>query len=222
MLFGARMTSRLFFLFCVIPLLPSCASPPSSSGISSESLRSGILEEERVVGGGGSEACEVRSNGELSCWNGDDGIPAAPAGQLFKFLPPAVGPKHVCAIRTDDDIQGETFTQISTGYMGVCGLHADGTASCWEIWDWDVVDRPPADERFLSIDARGYQFMCGLHVDHTVRCWGRSHAHVESTFPSGRFRQLAATVGGACAVTEDGLRTVCWGDPRIALPDPRE
>jgi alpha-tubulin suppressor-like RCC1 family protein len=126
------------------------------------------------------------------------------------------------------------FTQISTGDMHSCGVEQRGMVYCWgsgavgtgQSNSGSFVPRPilaPAGVSFRST-ASGGHYTCALTTTGRVFCWGSAPGETsvgvpgsnrlepqELTLPPGvAFTRLAAGVGFACALDEEGA-AYCWG-----------
>ena len=69
-------------------------------------------------------------------------------------------------------------------------------------------ERPPANYRFLQVDAGGFH-TCGVTVDGEAVCWG-DNRRGQSDSPEGTFTQINAGGYHTCAMDLDGNVT-CWG-----------
>lgn len=126
------------------------------------------------------------------------------------------------------------FTQISTGETHGCGVEQQGVVYCWGsgtmgrgiVNDGSSVPRPilaPAGVSFTTTATGGY-YTCALTTTGGAFCWGHVPGEVSAGEPGGNqlepteltlppgvaFTQVAAGVGFACALDEDGA-AYCWG-----------
>lgn len=177
------------------------------------------------LGIGTASNCATRTSGETYCWGGwldHYGRWAAPAD--------------------------ETFTMLAQGEFFGCGLHADGTFTCWGeapaypphlesisagrehacgLSDQGVVCfganghgevTPPVGASFVEVDA-GAAYTCGRTAAGAVTCWGDDAAGLVSSAPATEGHlQVAAGRYQACALEGDGQAS-CWGD--VAADPPR-
>lgn len=87
-----------------------------------------------------------------------------------------------------------------------CGIHADGTLTCWGTNESG--QSVPAAGTFRSVAAGG-DFTCGIRPAHTLECWGRRS--MPSEYATDSFRAVAAAERHVCAIRTNGA-IVCWGD----------
>jgi len=137
------------------------------------------------------------------------------------------------------DALSGSWLQISSGGGHSCGIHTDGTMSCWgrnlmgELGSGPVgvgvsgpqrVNNPGGDEVWVDVSA-GSLFSCGVSSEGRLFCWGTNGgrelglgaAEVAQTRPTpvdvtGRpiFESIASSVDHSCALDETG-RAFCWG-----------
>lgn len=168
--------------------------------------------------------------GELTCGLDGTGAPVCWAPDWLPWTAPPVG---------------TTFTSISVGHLGACGLKADGKPVCF---GHESVVLPP-DEAFVEVAAAhpgacgrkvdgsvtcwGFSgvptspadrftqlsgantTMCGLRTDGTIKCWGEMNDAFSAAIPTGSFTQVDVGGAGACALASTGAVT-CWGGNAIA------
>jgi len=118
----------------------------------------------------------------------------------------AVGPRHSCAIRTDNTIAcwGNNYTFT---YSKETGYGANYTGQ---------LDAPVGQYKSVGV---GLFNSCGLRTDGTVACWGgNARQNPDGTFdliagepfPGGTFTSIAVARNHACGIRQD--KTVaCWG-----------
>jgi hypothetical protein len=98
-----------------------------------------------------------------------------------------------------------TFTQISAGPAGVCGVDVAQRISCW-----GGGLGPPAQDAavtFSSVDATG-SLQCGVTTRHEVRCWSEGR---EVAVRGSDYASVSTSSCGACAVTTGG-DVRCWDE----------
>jgi hypothetical protein len=105
-----------------------------------------------------------------------------------------------------------TYVSIDMGQNHACGLHPDGTMSCWGSsgghWqDYDQVDGTP-DDVFVSY-AVGQRHNCALDAAGAVTCWGRG-VEGQTTPEPGTYTKLVAGAYHTCGLHDDGAID-CWG-----------
>jgi hypothetical protein len=153
-------------------------------------------------------ACALDGDGKMFCW-GDSALSALPG--LFQQV--AVS-RNLCGLRLSGALEcaspwsyasyvppapNEAFSSVSLSTVTACGIHPDGSATCWGG------DRPPTG-RFSTV-AKGSGSPCGIRTDGSIDCWSSSWP-LESQgalLPAGKFTQVTQD----CALRDD--RTVaCW------------
>lgn len=128
------------------------------------------------------------------------------------------------------------FKQVSMGAEHVCGLTEPGQVYCWgsdaagQIGTTEPLDqctgvfsalqprfafrcslipmRAQVPEAVREIAAFGGT--CALGVSNTLYCWGDTFGSATFGKPTQWLSTLVASVGRACAVTQDA-KVVCWG-----------
>ncbi len=159
------------------------------------------------------------SSGKLLVW-GWEGIDAStlmvPEGE---YVDVDVDYKWSCAVTRDGEIRcwgenqfehepppsGSDFQKVILYNFQGCGLHRDGTLSCWN--NRAPQKLPPADTKFTQVSG-GSIISCGIKTDATILCWGLSG--VMPPPPAGRFQSVDVSTNHACAVSERG-HAQCWG-----------
>lgn len=129
------------------------------------------------------------------------------------------------------------FKSIAAGEGSVCGLHADGTATCWpeahvslgiggrhaclaaidgtmQCWGDDSLAQasPPDGGNFIEVSA-GPEHSCAVKATGELDCWGEN-AHGEASPPPGTYAHVASGNGFSCAYSKPENLIRCWG----ALP----
>lgn len=112
---------------------------------------------------------------------------------------------------------GSDFMQISAGSYHTCGLHEDGSISCWGDTSRGRVDVPDAARRPVFVQvAAGPAHTCALDREGSAICWG-SDDYGQSSGPSEQadndstgFARLAVGANKTCGLRDDGS-AVCWG-----------
>ena len=114
------------------------------------------------------------------------------------------------------------------GGSHLCGLHADGSASCFELYEdvhGNIIDHKrsevPESRLFTQVSA-GSTHSCGILESGELLCWGEEIENFALlSAPSGsNFVQMSAGEYFSCAVQDTG-RIQCWGkDYCFAEPEP--
>ena len=141
---------------------------------------------------------------------------------------------HVCAVRTDGDIEcwgdnrwGQTsltpwldiapYRDVASGFRHTCAIGAGGEVLCWGNDSRGQTQSPPG--AFTAISA-GFWHTCALRTDGEINCWGDGAADFDldynapppdrpTTPPTGPFTAVAAGAWHTCALRPDGIAT-CW------------
>ncbi len=172
-----------------------------------------------TVVGGGSHTCALGTDGNVSCWGGND------YGQLG-----GGGTDRVAGpVRVNSD---QPFAQIAAGISHSCGVTKTGAAYCWGSNEFGQVGdsagrvqrmplRVVGGHTFRSV-ATGTSHSCGLETSGEVWCWGHNQfgqlgngstqdqskpVRVES---SAHFVVLTAGWNHSCALDAVG-HAFCWG-----------
>ncbi|MBN1337500.1 MAG: hypothetical protein JXB39_16225 [Deltaproteobacteria bacterium] len=168
----------------------------------------------------GGRPCGLTAAGDVACGDGfgsgageNVDLGALLDGTQYKDV--AVGHDFYCGLSdagalrcvTTSDIalvapEEEAFTRISGGAWMLCGLHEDGSASCW---DTDGV-RTDQTGPFTEVEA-GREGACGITGEGAIECWG--YVFVEAD--PGPFAALSMGTAAACALDPDGDMR-CWVD----------
>jgi alpha-tubulin suppressor-like RCC1 family protein len=154
----------------------------------------------RDVAVGGRFACAVSGAGEVSCWEGVDGLPQSIAG-----LPPV--------------------TRVAVGANLACA--ADGGVWCWNQWRSGIAgSAAPVSVGVTDAEdiTAGMAFGCALQTSGAVSCWGanergqlgdgttRGRTAAAIVPLPGPARRIDAGNSHACAELADGA-VWCWGHP---------
>lgn len=141
---------------------------------------------------------------------------------------------HVCAIRTDGDLEcwghnrwGQTslaqwldiapYRDVAAGYRHTCAIGAGGEVVCWGDDRYSQTQSPPG--AFAAISA-GFWHTCALRTDGEITCWGDGAAEFDLAYsavppdrpaepPAGPFTAVAAGAWHTYALRADGTAT-CW------------
>ena len=141
---------------------------------------------------------------------------------------------HVCAIRTDGDLEcwgtnnsGQTtlapwldiapYRDVAAGFVHTCAVGAAGEVLCWGDDRYGQTQSPPGT--FTALSA-GFWHTCGLRPDGEIDCWGNGAGGLALTYgavppdrpaepPAGPFTAVAAGAWHTCALRADGTAT-CW------------
>ena len=117
------------------------------------------------------------------------------------------------------------YTAVAAGGEHTCGLHSDGTITCWGNNLWGQADAPAG--QFSAVSAGG-RHSCGLRTNETVECWGKNtdrygHYVGQADAPAGHFSAVSAS-GSTFDAHTCGLRTEgtieCWGWNEDGKADP--
>lgn len=134
---------------------------------------------------------------------------------------------------------GHTFTNVSAGVLGGCGVDRDGAAWCWGanlFGELGIGDEPSGDPalepvlvsgglRFISVSA-GAAYVCGITTTGLTVCWGNNTAGqlgdstttdrlVPTPVPGANFVAVFAgakneVLDHTCALDAAGAAS-CWG-----------
>ena len=172
-------------------------------------------------------SCGITVDGALTCWGLNAGEVTA-AGGFDRLISTPEG--MFCALRRDGgtscfEFDGRDWTRTgwtlthepfvtADGRIGlVCGVHADGSASCVSAYPGgsEHVARfqPPTDVT-LTLVRVGHETVCGLDLDGLPVCWGR-RGPMSREAPDEPFVDLALDFSSACGLRADGS-VACWGD----------
>jgi hypothetical protein len=85
-----------------------------------------------------------------------------------------------------------TFTSLSAGNAGTCGIRTDGTLACWGYFYFD-------EPKFTTTykDVSDLTALCAVRSSGTIDCWGLS-PNVGAP-PTGTFDQVVAAEEALCA-----------------------
>lgn len=103
------------------------------------------------------------------------------------------------------------WREVSTGYVHVCALDAEGEAACAPS---EYVGDPPTGPLYGVTS--GYDFSCALDADGRSTCWGDDVAMGGQiadapTDDTSAFVLVEAGMDHVCGVQEDDA-VACWGD----------
>jgi hypothetical protein len=138
------------------------------------------------------QACAVRANGTVSCW---DNKPGADVEN------PALGDSVIHVLRNGDK---------------TCGIHTDSTFTCSS----SETNAATSDNGTLKDISISPAVACGIQMDGTVECWG-SNDFGQATAPEGTFTQISVAQAHACAIRTDST-LACWGSDRWGMTAPPE
>jgi hypothetical protein len=97
-----------------------------------------------------------------------------------------------------------TFSFVSAGNDGSCGIHVDGTLACWGLSYFAQPDPFPGTYKHVSKQGA----ICAVRATGALACWGDDATLLP--VPTGAFAQVAVGEGMACARRDDGT-VACWG-----------
>lgn len=183
----------------------ACACPAGRSGKDCELSFS-------MLSGRYSDFCGVRSDGTLSCWQGEFGPLSPPSGT---FSSVTVGIRHACALDASGRARcfgdygarpppNEVLTAIAGIGRTICGLRLDGSVTCWG----DATESFPGVFKAVSFSTIQW---CGIQLDDTLACfsWG-TNAPSSYVPPPGAFTSITSWNGETCGIRADGA-LFCWG-----------
>lgn len=163
-------------------------------------------------------ACARDASGKVKCWGANRGGQLGDGTKADNGTPVAVP-------------LAEPATRIAAGHHNSCAVLASGAVHCWGEPGWKFLAGKDEGTQPIpmALGAKataveiGDSFACALLDDGGVSCWGRAIAgrlgRESGSFglPPDRVpRILNATAisafdGIACAVTDGGKETSCWG-----------
>ncbi len=123
---------------------------------------------------GGRHVCALRTDGALDCWGENDNGQATPPSGTFTQV--VVGGDYGCALGEEGRVEcwglidlalEGGFVQITLGQEDLCGLTAEGSASCGS----GTGAAQPPDGLLLRQMSCGSS-CCGVTEDLTIACWG--------------------------------------------------
>lgn len=94
-----------------------------------------------------------------------------------------------------------------TGGTHTCGIHADGTLSCWGS---NLFRQAAPPEGTFTYAAAGDRYTCAIRDGGELLCWGLNELG-QADAPSGSFTQVTAGTNSSCGLRTNGS-IVCWGD----------
>ena len=142
--------------------------------------------------------------------------PRPTVGQVSRFTPapaPTASPlprPTPTSTPTPLDVQ----PQISAGRYHICGLHSDGSITCWGIGRHGEYIAPQGRFRQLNSSLAGN---CAVRRDYRAVCWGRI-----AVAPEEAFQQVSIGTFFACGLLKDDNRPVCWDDDGRLMASPLE
>ena len=150
-------------------------------------------------------------------------VPPTPRPDPSALVKISVGDNHACGIREDRQLvcwgtndKGQAdppegrFVEIASGRNHSCAINTDQIVECWGH-NSNSAATPPTNS-FLKIDGF-HDAYCGIQTNFAINCWGgRQDYYSETSWPAGRFMDVAT--GGlhkGCAIHDSG-RVTCWYD----------
>lgn len=104
---------------------------------------------------------------------------------------------------------------LSGGGNHTCGIHADGTLSCWGAnANGEAV---PPSGTFEQV-AGGSDITCGVRTGGAATCWGGAPGQGRIEPPTGTFREVGVGSWHGCGIKSD-RSLACWGDNREGLTE---
>jgi hypothetical protein len=108
-----------------------------------------------------------------------------------------------------------TFTFLSAGSGGTCGLRTDGTMACWGVsWEYPEPNPDGTTYRHISRHLR----VCAVRSSGEIECWGLPPGVPAA--PAGTFEQVVVGEGALCVRSGAGQAS-CAGGAGYAPPDYR-
>lgn len=133
----------------------------------------------------------------------------------------AYSKKPASDLKQLENIQGNTFSQLSVGYGGGCGIRSnDNTLGCFLGTQYGMNKVPSGTFSQVSI---GTFHACGVRTDGSVVCWGGKTDTIDygqtKAPTTGTFSQVSVGRWHSCALKTD--QTVeCWGNNRYGQTQP--
>lgn len=140
------------------------------------------------------------------------------------------GLEHVPPPAADAAPDVGTWTHVTAGIAGTCGIRDDHTLYCWGRNDFGElgtgttvleVDTPAQVPGSWQAIATQYYTTCGIQTDGTLWCWGANEngeagsgaAAITAPQQLGADHYTAVTTGFyfGCALRSDDRRIACWG-----------
>lgn len=100
-----------------------------------------------------------------------------------------------------------TFTSLSAGNGGTCGIRTDGTLTCWGYF---YFDEPTSTATYK--DVSDLTSLCAVRSSGMIDCWGLSPS--VGAPPTGAFDQVVAAEDAMCA--RAGSKVTCQGHAGFA------
>ena len=176
----------------------------------------------------GAVSCGVRADGSLSCWGSDaSGVLNVPAGrfsEVFAGVP-------ACALRVDgvllcwhdpsDGPPARTAVIASAPWVGplttaayaagndvACGIRADATMACWDIFN-PQQQRDSPDGAYTALSISPSSALCAVAANAAIDCWSTTH----SPDPQHWFTPCGRHPPDVFPTSETGQRYAedCWG-----------
>ncbi len=141
---------------------------------------------------GWGDACGVRADNTLLCWNRHSEIDDRVIDRVIAF--------HEKFHMLDN------VRQLEIGRGDACALFVDGTVQCF----FDLLQETEALSGVFSSVSVSSDHACGLRPTGAVECWG-SDEHGKASPPKGEFTELAASADFTCGLRPSG-EVECWGD----------
>jgi hypothetical protein len=165
----------------------------------------------RAISKGHHEACAIRFDGSLACWETTSPSPEGAFAQVD------VG-QFACGVRTNGNLDcwggfwsdtyqlpSGPFIEAAVGERHACGIRTRGTIACWAVPGYGTLE-PPAG---TFIDVAVYGNACGVRTDGRLACWSPS-GYTNYPPPAGRFTQVADARWFMCGLRTNG-EVACWG-----------
>ncbi len=143
---------------------------------------------------GWGDACGVRADNTLLCWNRHSEIDDRVIDRVIAF--------HEKFHMLDN------VRQLEIGRGDACALFVDRTVQCF----FDLLQETESLSGVFSSVSVSSDHACGLRPTGAVECWG-SDEHGKASPPKGEFTELAASADFTCGLRVSG-EVECWGGSR--------
>ena len=159
---------------------------------------------------GDDQACVLRADATIGCWETSDEVLEPPPGGPFTSV--SVGSSG-CALDVDAAVScwgrrglpapDGRFKSLDVGWYFACGVREDDSVGCWGL-----DEREERSGSFRSVSAGG--FACAITTDEQLECWDPTDGldRVIPT-PSGTFEAVDVSNLEACAIRIGGA-LACW------------
>lgn len=172
------------------------------------------LKGAKKIAFGGGHACAIMPDDALACWG------------YNAFGSVGTGKAKDKRIKEPTKLAGLTdMIDVGAGNNHACGLHKDGTVSCWGYNSSKQVD-PDNSAREVyephkvkgiegaTVLGLGYDVSCVVDGDGKARCWGDNfyNKHKQPIDGSEGTRAFSSNYSQHTCLIKDGGDVYCWGD----------